>query len=610
MVKTLRDLRRERAEKAGERGAEAPTDGADHDGRTGPRLPEHRIDVEVPEDIERIEVEPMPMLICSDHHLGEHGKDLNRIDYVKRIHDRELCAWLEHYAENRIDGQPWRLVINGDFVDFLAVTFHPDDRFENIEFQLTEHEARFGLDNSEPKCVWKLEHIAERHKVLMTYLADFVAQGNHLDMLYGNHDVEFYWPAVQERFVELLIEIYFGGEHIEGVQPRDFHDRVRFHEWFIYVPDRIYIEHGNQYDDFSSFEHGMKPVSVLDENQLAMPMSHLIIRYFVNQYEGFRSHGKDNWTLLDYFAWLRSQGWEKFVQIVLLYGTLFSNVWNYARAHHEVGVPPEKEAAHERAIVAEGARYGMSPTMARNIDDARRSPLESNLGGLIQVTALDKYFLGLGLSSLAVFVLSIGAAIDITFGFDTVGVFGSDGFRLVTILMIALLGVFGWRFSGRITARLAGQPFATHVAPKLDRAAEQLARVVDVPHIVLGHTHKPLQRLVRRGPDVVYTNTGAWIPAHRREYDQLTFAIYDWDTESVTLMEWDTREMKPRPFDAPGRVLDESRTRTALSVDTDELLEALETTAPEPPKPATKRSRFGLRRKREGSSTASSSDRT
>lgn len=555
MVKTLRDKRRRRTEPSHPDG-----------------LPQTLV--------ERITLEPLPMLICSDHHLGEHGKDLSRVDYVKKIRDRELCAWLEHYATHRLDDRPWRLVINGDFVDFLAVTFTPsrDELADGLAFELSDHESRFGLDNSSPKVVWKLEHIYDRHKVLFTYLADFVARGNHLEMLYGNHDVEFYWPAVQRRFVELLIEAFFGGERVEGVSPQDFHDRVRFHEWFLYVPGRIYIEHGNQYDDFCSFDQVMRPLCPFDEHQIAMPIAHQIIRYFVNQYEGFRSHGKDNWTLLDYVTWFRDQGLQNFVRILLLYSHLFSRTWSYARTVHETVLRPEAVALHARLVDAEAERYGMAPRVARELNEARMRPLESTIGSIIQVTSLDKYLLGLSLGSLILTVLAVGALADL-FGTPGASLWTSSGFRLLSLTMIGLLGFFAWKLIDRLTARFVGKRLSTRVAPKLDRAAERLARILDVPHIVMGHTHRPLQRVVHRSPDVTYTNTGAWIPAHRRERDQLTYAIYDWDRQEVSLFEWDTRAMAPRPFGG-GLPATARRGPSALEVDQAALLEALEKFAP------------------------------
>ena len=70
------------------------------------------------------------ILVISDIHLGEYSKEHERIDYIKHSYnlDRELCEFLEYYSNKRIEGKPWRLVINGDLVDFLAVTFRPSRR--------------------------------------------------------------------------------------------------------------------------------------------------------------------------------------------------------------------------------------------------------------------------------------------------------------------------------------------------------------------------------------------------------------------------------------------------------------------------------------------------
>ena len=39
--------------------------------------------------------------------------------------ERELVAFFEHYSRRRQDGLPWRLVINGDMVDFISVCLSP-----------------------------------------------------------------------------------------------------------------------------------------------------------------------------------------------------------------------------------------------------------------------------------------------------------------------------------------------------------------------------------------------------------------------------------------------------------------------------------------------------
>ncbi|MCA9565114.1 MAG: hypothetical protein KC561_16565, partial [Myxococcales bacterium] len=69
-------------------------------------------------------------LVVSDNHLGEFIKDHARIEYLKRTADldRDFCNFLEYFGNHRRGGKPWRLVINGDMLDFLTVTVKPSER--------------------------------------------------------------------------------------------------------------------------------------------------------------------------------------------------------------------------------------------------------------------------------------------------------------------------------------------------------------------------------------------------------------------------------------------------------------------------------------------------
>ena len=76
------------------------------------------------------------LLIVSDLHLGEglreavHKGDpqaagsADRNEYLERL-EREFSDFLIHYTAERINGRPWRLIINGDMVDFMSVLLLP-----------------------------------------------------------------------------------------------------------------------------------------------------------------------------------------------------------------------------------------------------------------------------------------------------------------------------------------------------------------------------------------------------------------------------------------------------------------------------------------------------
>jgi UDP-2,3-diacylglucosamine pyrophosphatase LpxH len=502
------------------------------------------------------------MLICSDFHVGEYAKDLSRIEYVKRSVqlDREFCAFLEYHASHRLDERPWRLVINGDFLDLVAVTFMPSEKelLRHPELELSVEERELGLHNDANKAVWKVEHVAARHRALMTYLADFVARGNHLELLYGNHDAEMYWPQAQQRLIELLVEAYFGGESVEGIEPEEFRARIAFHPWFFFVPGRIYIEHGNQYDDFSSFDHRLVPLIPFDQDHVAMPVSHLIIRYFVNRYENFRSHDKDNWTLREYVGWLRQEGWENTLRIMTLFGSLFAQVWAYADAVRRSPQLPELDRRNEQELIRLSKRSGIAEQVLRDVNAARNRPLETSFLRTMQLAAVDKTALVLLLCSAVLSLLASGVLLDLFAWLSNAEPFRAST-RLLLVLLTIVLGVLAWPLETALLAIFARGKLSTAVGPKLEKGAADLARILDTSHIVFGHSHMPVQSRLRAEPECWYTNIGCWVVPERRErhdpecQSTLTYGLYDWDNNSVELQRWCTRENLPVPFSSSRR---------------------------------------------------------
>ena len=487
---------------------------------------------------------PSHLLIVSDIHIGEYIKEVDRIGYIKGFNrrDESLCAFLEYHQTRWIDGQPWRLVINGDFIDFIAVTLRPDEstQDERPELRMSEDESAWGLDSSADKVVWKLGRIVDRHRMLFAYLADFVGQGNSLELLFGNHDVEFWWPEVHAAFKEHLRRIFFGSEAVSGVDQRSFVERIKFHPWFVYEPGRFYIEHGNQYDDFSSFEYRLNPVAPFDHAQLAMPVSHMAIRYFVNKYKGFRSHNKDNWTLVDYFRWLGEQGLDNSVRVFKLSFGLAAQIMLYARVSR-ASTDKVLAEAHGVRLEEVAESYGMSVEVARALDSLRNEPVTESFGRTVQTVGIDRQVIGAVWLGLAFAVLAIP--------FNWV-------WTLVLWGSIALLATVVHTAMPWLKARYLGGEVTTSVEPKVDAAAAQIARLLGVGYVIFGHTHKPKKLKVNTQPAGWYINSGSWLAPRQRERhregcpSRLTFVVHrDGAAPDARLFRWCARDNKPVPFD-------------------------------------------------------------
>src|SRR5438552_17261593 len=64
------------------------------------------------------------LLAISDLHLGcdlRPGQNLDR----PRPADHALASFLEWHADHRTERKPWRLILNGDIVDFVAIRSSP-----------------------------------------------------------------------------------------------------------------------------------------------------------------------------------------------------------------------------------------------------------------------------------------------------------------------------------------------------------------------------------------------------------------------------------------------------------------------------------------------------
>src|SRR5262249_35269809 len=130
------------------------------------------------------------ILIISDLHLGEDLKPAMGKAALPHLSilERELAAFLDHHRKTRRDGLPWHLIVNGDMVDFQSVCLLPaagDDVG-------APDDHVYGLGTRPAAALRKMERVLERHPGVFRALARFVAAGNRLSIVVGNHDAEFH----------------------------------------------------------------------------------------------------------------------------------------------------------------------------------------------------------------------------------------------------------------------------------------------------------------------------------------------------------------------------------------------------------------------------------
>ena len=121
------------------------------------------------------------------------------------------------------------LVINGDFVDFLAEETLGDTRWQ-------------AFISDQEEAIEAFKAITNRDKAFFDALRSALQAGVSLILLLGNHDVELSLPAVRAHLLKTL-------DIRNGAQFRFIYDGEA------YVIGDALIEHGNRYDGFNVIDH-------------------------------------------------------------------------------------------------------------------------------------------------------------------------------------------------------------------------------------------------------------------------------------------------------------------------------------------------------------------
>jgi len=139
----------------------------------------------------RTKTEKKAIISISDLHLGA-GPFVDRRDNpLEEFHrDKELEKFLEYFSTGSYENFSVELVINGDFLDFLAVPY--GNFFEDQYW-------------SEKAALSRLEMIYKGHKQVFVALEKFLSKP-HKKLIYilGNHDGELILPEVYRRFFEFF----------------------------------------------------------------------------------------------------------------------------------------------------------------------------------------------------------------------------------------------------------------------------------------------------------------------------------------------------------------------------------------------------------------------
>src|SRR5689334_8524228 len=169
-------------------------------------------------------------IIISDLHVGGGPNDPGD-DHV--YDTNQFVRFLESLGTDKA-GQEGHieLIINGDFLEFGQV--RPE------VYALAS--ALYWCSQSES--LQKLEAIVQGHSDFFVALKTFQETGNRVTLAAGNHDVDLYWPGVQDRLRDV------GGPMLFELG----------HATYTRYDGRLLIGHGHMYDPANRFEHWDNPI--------------------------------------------------------------------------------------------------------------------------------------------------------------------------------------------------------------------------------------------------------------------------------------------------------------------------------------------------------------
>jgi len=157
------------------------------------------------------------VIVISDLHIG--GESLPMLG-----HPELLCDFLRQLTNyKRTPGEEIELVINGDFVDFLAI------------------EPYAAWTPEEDKSIAKLEQAKKQFPEVFQALSECIARLDYFTVLLGNHDIESGCPRVLRALLEML-----------GTNP---HRCLFIASNQAYRCGDLLIEHGNRYDAWNAIDY-------------------------------------------------------------------------------------------------------------------------------------------------------------------------------------------------------------------------------------------------------------------------------------------------------------------------------------------------------------------
>jgi UDP-2,3-diacylglucosamine pyrophosphatase LpxH len=428
------------------------------------------------------------LLVFSDVHLGsdiQEGVE-NQCRRSPEV-DRDLVLLLAHY---RARPGRWRIVIAGDFIDFIGITLAAPPG-ESLETPPTEEERSHGVGGASDHARLKLRRVAERHADVFAALAAFVSDGHALSIVHGNHDIELHWDGVKDDFREILVSHAGVAVAVEADRAA-FVARIEFNPWFFYRDGLAYIEHGHQYDPFCATAHVMSPLDPADRRRVARGFSDTLIRFVVRPTRGMKEHGHETAGLGHYVAFGVDLGLRGMTQLVVRFARAVYELFRLRRQHLSLAAAALR-AEHDQRVakLAEATHIGLE--RLRALLSLQTPPITASIRGILASVLLDRLALGF-MTAGALSLLSLASLLH-----QREWLFG-----------IPLVVLAWWLGNRRLSQARTVDP-----AEVMRERAAHLARLFPAAFVVMGHTHVPTSA---PAGEATYVNLGSWVEEDGHAY--------------------------------------------------------------------------------------------
>jgi len=389
--------------------------------------------------------------------------------------DEALVACLDQYDGDRPHGKPWRLVIAGDFIDFIGMSLTPPEG--ELPSGVTDEEHAHGLGNSADHAIEKLRAAADWHHAAFTALARFVASCNELILVRGNHDVDFHWEAVQQAFIDLLHE--HGPTHIRRMFYRA---RTTFCPWFYRVGDLLYVEHGHEFDPMCSYGDPLSPLCPRDQRRIRWSPSDVMLRYVARPTPGLSTTSYEQGTVAAYLKLVASLGVVGGVRLIGRFVRAAARLVMDSLRHQRSNEEAQQQRFERMCRYAQ--RFRVAREVVHAMNRAYATPVSMMPKAIVSRLYLDRMVL------LSLAVISSLAAVGVAAGAPAAaGVLGGIAAGLAVL-------------SGRTGSR------GEDPVDALRRGAEKISGLFPARYVVMGHTHHPTFDSMPGGSH--YVNLGHW----------------------------------------------------------------------------------------------------